>query len=66
MADQRKVQPLGIVKGHILKIAGLKYEISFIVLKLEESNYQYPMILGRPWLRAAKVKQDWGSNKLII
>ena len=40
MADQRKVQPLGIVRGHILEVAGLKFEINFIVLKLEEFDQQ--------------------------
>ena len=24
------------------------------------------MIMGRPWLRAAKVKQDWGADEIVI
>ena len=24
------------------------------------------MIMGRPWLRAAKVKQDWGADQIVI
>ena len=24
------------------------------------------MIMGRPWLRAAEVKQDWGADKIVI
>ena len=66
MVDQHKVQPLGIVRGWILEVVGLKFEVNFIVLKLKESNQQYPMILGRPWLRATKVNQDWGADKIVI
>ena len=24
------------------------------------------MLLGRPWLKQAKVKQDWGENRVVI
>ncbi|MCO5602281.1 hypothetical protein L7F22_056410 [Adiantum nelumboides] len=33
---------------------------------LEESSQSYPMILGRPWLRAAKVKQHWGADYVVL
>ncbi|MCO5548998.1 hypothetical protein L7F22_002464 [Adiantum nelumboides] len=29
-------------------------------------NFSYPMMLGRPWLRAAKVKQLWGADAIVI
>ncbi len=29
-------------------------------------NYSYSMLLGRPWLRDAKVAHDWGSNIVTI
>ena len=58
MVDQRRIQPLGIVRGRQLEVEGLSFDVNFVVLKLEESKKHYPMIMGRPWLRAAKVKQD--------
>lgn len=66
MADQRRIQPLGIIRGKILEVSGLKFDVNFVVLRLEESEKHYPMILGRPWLRAAKVKQDWGADRIVI
>jgi hypothetical protein len=29
-------------------------------------NFGYSMLLGRPWLRDAKVSHDWGNNIIII
>ncbi len=29
-------------------------------------NSSYSMLLGRPWLRDAKVAHDWGSNIVTI
>jgi hypothetical protein len=29
-------------------------------------DYSYSMLLGRPWLRDAKVAHDWGSNVVTI
>ncbi len=26
----------------------------------------YSMLLGRPWLKDAKVTHDWGNNEIII
>ena len=66
MANQRRIQPLGIVKGRQLEVEGLSFDVNFMVLKLEESEKHYPMIMGRPWLRAAKLKQDWGADKIVI
>ncbi|MCO5591948.1 hypothetical protein L7F22_045941 [Adiantum nelumboides] len=66
MADQRRIQPLGIVRNTVIEIGGLKFKVNFVVLQLEESSQSYPMILGRPWLRAAKVKQHWGADYVVL
>ncbi|MCO5557151.1 hypothetical protein L7F22_010709 [Adiantum nelumboides] len=66
MADQRRIQPLGIVRNRVIEIGGLKFKVNFVVLQLEESSQSYPMILGRPWLRAAKVKQHWGADYVVL
>jgi hypothetical protein len=38
----------------------------FIVLHNSVVDSSYSMLLGRPWLRDAKVVHDWGSNTITI
>ncbi|MCO5569983.1 hypothetical protein L7F22_023697 [Adiantum nelumboides] len=66
MAYQRRVQPLGILRAVQISVGGLQFVANFVVLKMEESASSYPMMLGRPWLRAARVKQLWGSDAIVI
>ena len=66
MADQRRVQPLGILRSREITIMGLSFFVNFVVLKMEERDSPYPMLLGRPWFRQAKIKQDWGAHKVIV
>ena len=49
-----------------MEVEGLNFDVNFVVLKLEESEKHYPLIMGRPWFRVAKVKQDWGADKIVI
>ena len=66
MADQRRVQPLGLVKDLDLDIAGIRFKIAAMVLKMEDISGAYPLLLGRPWLRQAKVKQNWEHNTISL
>ncbi|MCO5586544.1 hypothetical protein L7F22_040485 [Adiantum nelumboides] len=66
MADQRRVQPLGILRNLLISVGGLQFVANFVVLRLEESTCSYPLMLGRPWLRAARVKQLWGADAIVI
>jgi hypothetical protein len=36
------------------------------MLQMENIPEAYSMILGRPWLKQAKVHHDWGNNTLTI
>ena len=56
MAGQRRIQPLGILKGQEICIWGLKFSVTFVILRMEEKGNGYSMLLGRPWLRATRVK----------
>ena len=53
LADQRKVKPLGVLRNVKTIIAGLNFEISFLVVFPISQNTSYPMLLGRPWLLAS-------------
>ena len=46
-----------------LLMMGEMFEISVVVLRLSE-QVRYPLLLGRPWLRAVVIKQDWTKDRL--
>ena len=44
----------------------MKFSINFVVLRMKDVDITYRMLLGRPWLKQAKVKQGWGENKIVF
>ena len=63
MADQTVSDPVGLVENIPIKVAGVKFETSFLVLEVGDS---YDILLGRPWLRTAGAIHDWGTNELTM
>ena len=63
MADQRVVQPLGLVENIQVKTGGAKFSVSFLVLDVGDA---YSMLLGRPWLKIAKAIHDWTTNTITL
>jgi hypothetical protein len=41
-------------------------EISIMVLNMENGIEAYSMLLGRLWLKQAKVHHSWGDNTFTI
>ena len=66
MADQRRFQPVGLLKGVVIDVAGLTFSVALVVLSIAEAADDYSIILGRPWLRQARVKHNWDSNQLTV
>jgi len=66
MANQRKVQPIGLIKNLKINLVRCEYKISIIVLNMGNETEIYSMFLGRPWLKQAKVNHNWGDNTLTI
>ncbi|XP_024518954.1 uncharacterized protein LOC112342038 [Selaginella moellendorffii] len=66
MADQRRVQPRGIVTSVRTQIAGLVFHIDFVVLRMKEGMLGYPLLLGRPWLLQAAAVHNWRTGILAI
>ncbi len=62
MADQTTTKPMGFIKDLKIYVHGVPYIITFIILLNSVVDSNYSMLLGRPWLRDAKVAHDWGSN----
>jgi hypothetical protein len=48
MANQHKVQPMGLIRKLKINMAGCVYKISVIVLKMENGVEMYSMLLGSP------------------
>ena len=65
MADTSAVRPLRLLKDLPIMVGGETFQISTVVLCLAD-NIRYPLLLGRPWLRATQIKQDWSNNRLTI
>ncbi|KAL3678283.1 hypothetical protein R1sor_021239 [Riccia sorocarpa] len=63
MADQRRVLPLGVIKELPIRIGDMSFQIDAVVLPVSASGEQVPMILGRPWLRKNKIRQEWDASK---
>jgi hypothetical protein len=66
MADQREVTPLGTIKNLNINIRGLTSKITITIIKMENQENSYSMLLGRPWLKQARAKHDWIRSPLIL
>jgi hypothetical protein len=59
-------KPLGIIRNLKFHIHGIPYVTTFIILQNSVVDSNYSMLLGRPWLRDAKVTHDWANNVIIV
>ncbi len=66
MEDQTTTKPMGLIKDLKIYVHGIPYITPFIVFYNSVVDASYSMLLGRPWLRDAKVAHDWGSNIVTI
>jgi hypothetical protein len=51
-------KPLKIIRNLKIHIHGIPYIATFIVLKNRVVDFNYSMLLGKPWLKDAKVTHD--------
>jgi hypothetical protein len=58
MANQTTTKPVGLIKDLKIFVHGIPYITTFIVLQNNVVDYNYSMLLGRPWLRDAKMAHD--------
>jgi len=58
MAYQSMTKPLIIIKNLKIHIHGISYVATFIILQNSVLDFNYFMLLGRPWLIDAKVTHD--------
>lgn len=63
MANQTLSEPIGLVEDVPIRVAGIKFRVSFLILDVGDS---YDALLGRPWLRAAKAVHNWSTDELTL
>ena len=66
MADQQRVQSLGLLRGLKMDVSDVQFEIAAVILRMEDISRAYPLLLRRLWLQQAWVKQDWQSDKITV
>jgi hypothetical protein len=66
MAHQTIFKSLSLIKDLQIHVHGIPYTITIIVIKSNVLNSTHSMLLGRPWLKDAKVAHNWGNNTITI
>jgi hypothetical protein len=66
MANQSTTKPLGIIINLKIHIHGIPYIDIYTMLKTSVVDSNYSMLLGRPWLKVAKVTNDWVNNVINV
>jgi len=58
MLDQTIAKPLGLIRDLKIFVHEIPYTVTFTVINSNVLDYSYSMLLGRPWLRDAKVSHN--------
>ncbi len=66
MTDQTTMKLVDLIRNLKIYVHDIPYITMFIILQNSVVDFNYSMLLGRPWLWDAKVAQDWGSNIVTI
>ena len=65
LADRSIKYPYGIVEDMIVKVDKFLFPVDFVVMDMEE-DAEVPLILGRPFMKIAKVIIDVDKGKLKV
>jgi hypothetical protein len=66
MVDQTTTKLAGLIRDLKIYVHGIRYITTFTILHNNVIDFSYSMLLGKPWLRDAKVAHDRGSNIVTI
>jgi hypothetical protein len=58
MVNQTTTKPVGLIRDMKIYVHGIPYITMFVVLHNNVVDSNYSMLLGRPWLKDAKVAHD--------
>ena len=62
MANGTIAKPIGLLQDVKIHIHSIPYIVTLTVIDCQTIKSDYSMLLGRPWLRNAKVIHDWANN----
>jgi hypothetical protein len=65
MANGSLFRPIGMISDLEMVVQGHTFTISVVIMDLPQQD-AYPILLGRPWLWSAKMKNDWPKNVLTF
>ena len=63
MANQSPARPIGQIKDCQVMVGGESYTLTIHVIQTHSLRESFPLLLGRPWLRAAEAVVSWGGEK---
>ena len=66
MANGTIAKPTSLLRDVKIHIHGIPYIVTLIVIDCQTIKLDYSMLLGRPWLRNAKVIHDWANDQVQI
>ena len=66
MANATIAKPTGLLRDVKIHIHGIPYIVTLTVIDCQTIKSDYSMLLGRPWLRNAKVMHDWANDQVQI
>ena len=66
MANGTIAKPIGLLRDVKIHIHGIPYIVTLTVIDCQTIKSDYSMLLGRPWLRNAKVIHDWANDQVQI
>jgi len=58
MADQTTTKPVGLIKDLKIYVHGIPYITAFTILQNNVVNFNYSMLLGKPWLKDVQMAHD--------
>jgi hypothetical protein len=58
MANKKITKLMGLIRDLKIYVHGIPYIIAFTILQNNVVDFNYSMLLGKPWLRDVKVTHD--------
>ena len=66
MANRTIAKPTGLLRDVKIHIHSIPYIMTLTVIDCQTIKSDYSMLLGRSWLRNAKVRHDWADDQIQI
>jgi hypothetical protein len=66
MANETITKPMGLIRDMKIYVHDIPYITMFTILHNSVIDASYSMLLGKSWLKDAKITLDWGNNTMTI